>query len=157
MSKKRTELDLQQFLPYRVNRLSDRVSGSLSRIYAERFGISVPEWRVLTWLNQCEVLTAKDICRLAPMDKATVSRAVQRLAKRGLLQREPAPNDQRVQLLTLTAAAHELLSELLPRAHDWEAQLLTSFSAQEYRDLLNLLGKLERQLDRMQEQAAEQA
>lgn len=154
MSNQRPELDLTQFLPYRVNRLSERISASLSQIYSERFGISVPEWRVLAWLSQREVLTAKAICQRASMDKATVSRAVQRLEERGFLRRTPSEADQRVLVLNLTEAGEELLSRLLPRAHEWEARLLETLSAQEYRDLLNLLGKLERQLPRVEQEMA---
>ncbi len=146
---KTPELDLRQFLPYRVDQLAERISRSLSTIYGERFGLTIPEWRVLAWLSHEGTMTAKDIARLANMDKATTSRAVQRLAERRLIRREPLPHDQRSQLLSLTKASDGLLSELLPIALEWEARLLENFTAQELRDLLNLLGKLERQLTRM--------
>lgn len=152
------ELDLQQFLPYRFNRLAERISASLSNIYRERFSVSVPEWRVLAWLSQRESLTATDICQRAYMDKATVSRAIQKLQKRGLLLRTPSEEDQRGLVLSLTPAGESLLAELFPKAHDWEARLVNTLTAHEYRDLLHLLGKLERQLTRMEEQdAAEDA
>lgn len=155
--KKRPELDLWQFLPYRVSRFAERISASLSQIYRERFDISIPEWRVLAWLSQCEELTAKEICQRASMDKATVSRAVQRLEERDLLRRTPSPTDQRVLILSLTEAGDTLLAELLPKAHDWEARLLATLTAEEYRDFLNLLSKLERQLARVEVEAAEDA
>ena len=148
------ELDLQQFLPYRFNRLAERISASLSHIYRERFSVSVPEWRVLAWLSQRESLTATDICQRAYMDKATVSRAIQKLQKRGLLSRTPSEEDQRGLVLNLTPDGEALLAELFPKAHDWEARLVNTLTAQEYRDLLHLLGKLERQLTRMDEQDA---
>lgn len=148
--KQRAELDLLQFLPYRVNRLAERISHALSEIYRQRFGLTVPEWRVLAWLSQSGALTAKDICQLAYMDKATVSRAVQRLTERGLLLRAPSPSDQRAQVLSLSEQADALLGELLPRARGWEGQLLETLSAQELGDLLKLIDKLERQLSRME-------
>ncbi|MGA9522114.1 MAG: MarR family transcriptional regulator [Myxococcaceae bacterium] len=150
MARKKTpELDLRQFLPYRLDQLAARISKSLSTIYGERFGLMIPEWRVLAWLSNEGTMTAKDIARLAQMDKATTSRSVQRLAERGLIQRETLPHDQRSQQLSLTKESDGLLSELLPLALDWEARLLENFTAQELRDLQNLLGKLERQLARM--------
>lgn len=151
MSKHRPELDLRQFLPARLNRLAERVSQALAKIYGERFGLTVPEWRTLAWLSQHELLTARDICRLAYLDKATVSRAVQRLTDRGLVRRTPSPSDQRAYTLSLTEAADELLAELLPLVRALEDQLTSALSAQELTDLADLLGKLERQLSRMEE------
>jgi DNA-binding MarR family transcriptional regulator len=148
--KQRPQLDLLQFLPYRVSRLAERISHALSEIYRQRFGLTVPEWRVLAWLSQNETLTAKDICRLAYMDKATVSRAVQRLTERGLLERAPSPTDQRAQVLSLSDQAQVLLDELLPRASAWEARLLETLSAQERQTLQNVISKIERQISRME-------
>jgi len=144
------ELDLEQFLPYRFNRLAERISASLSEVYRGQYRISVPEWRILAWLSQRERLTATDICRRAYMDKATVSRAVQRLEDRGLLVRAPSVNDQRGLVLTLTPAGEDLLADLAPRAHRWEARLVETLSVHEYRSLLHLFGKLERQLSRIE-------
>lgn len=148
----RPELDLTQFLPYRLNHLADRISQGLSTIYSERFGISIPEWRVLAWISHKEVLTAKQICDFTSMDKARVSRAVQSLEGRELISRTPSSSDQRMQYLRLTGDGEALLSELIPAAHAWEAEVVASLSAAEFRDLFNVIGKLERQLERIERQ-----
>src|SRR3569832_2104961 len=54
-------LRLEDFLPYRLNVCSNLVSSALSRIYAERYRIGVPEWRVLVTLGQFGMMTAKAI------------------------------------------------------------------------------------------------
>lgn len=146
----KTGFDLDEFLPYRMNRLSERINRALSGIYGRSYELAIPDWRVLAWLSQHERLTARDICRLALMDKATVSRAVQRLAARGLLRRTPSTLDQRQQWLSLTAPAQALLGELLPATSAWEARLLDALSEAERRQLRLLMGKLERQLDVLQ-------
>ncbi|RTR05915.1 MarR family winged helix-turn-helix transcriptional regulator [Halomonas nitroreducens] len=145
----RAELDLAQFLPYRLNRLADRISDELERMYAERYGINVAQWRVLAWLSHSDELTAKKICTYTNMDKARVSRAIQALEDRGLIYREPSAHDQRVHDLHLTAAGEELLASLVPDAQAWEAELVATLSVGEYRDLFNAMGKLERQLERI--------
>ncbi len=145
----RAELDLSQFLPYRLNRLADRISDELERMYAERYDINVAQWRVLAWLSHCDELTAKKICGYTNMDKARVSRAVQALEDRGLIHREPSVHDQRVHDLHLTPAGEELLASLVPDAQAWEAELVATLSVGEYRDLFNAMGKLERQLERI--------
>jgi len=145
----RAELDLNQFLPYRLNRLADQISQSLAELYAERYQLNVAQWRVLAWLSHCDDLTAKKVCAYTNMDKARVSRAIQALEERGLISRTPSPKDQRQHDLHLTVAGQALLAELVPEAQAWEAELVATLSAGEYRDLLNVMRKLERQLERI--------
>ena len=47
-------LKLEEFLPYRLNVVASLVSQALSRIYVDRYGIDVPEWRILVTLGQYE-------------------------------------------------------------------------------------------------------
>ncbi|WP_234271925.1 MarR family winged helix-turn-helix transcriptional regulator [Billgrantia zhangzhouensis] len=143
------ELDLNQFLPYRLNSLADRISQALAELYEERYQLNIAQWRVLAWLSHCDELTAKKICAYTNMDKARVSRAIQSLEERGLISRTPAPEDQRQQDLHLTAAGQTLLAKLIPEAQAWEAELVATLTAGEYRDLLNVMRKLERQLERI--------
>src|SRR5690554_6714229 len=143
------EIDLNQFLPYRLNKLADRISDELERMYSQRYGLNVAQWRVLAWLSHCDDLTAKKICAYTNMDKARVSRAIQALEERGLITRTPSPQDQRLHDLHLTEAGREMLSRLVPEAQAWEAELVATLSAGEYRDLLNVMRKLERQLERI--------
>lgn len=143
------EIDLNQFLPYRLNKLADRISDELERMYSQRYGLNVAQWRVLSWLSHCDDLTAKKICAYTNMDKARVSRAIQALEDRGLIKRSPSPHDQRVHDLHLTQDGGRLLEGLIPDAHSWESELVSTLSASEYRDLLNAMSKLERQLERI--------
>lgn len=138
--------DVETFFPSRLAQLSERISKGLSAIYTERFGLTVPEWRVLAWLSQQPSLSARDISRLANLDRATLSRAVQRLSDRKLLKRATHPEDQRVHTLSLTPQAKQLLSELLPLALEWEAGVLETFTGKELRQLQKLFAKLEARL-----------
>jgi DNA-binding MarR family transcriptional regulator len=145
----KAELDLNQFLPYRLNSLADRISDELARMYQERFALNVAQWRVLAWLSHKDVLTAKQICEATRMDKARVSRAVQALVERNLIDRRSSLRDQRLHHLRLTESGRALLAELIPEAQAWEAELVATLSVGEYRDLLHAMGKLERQLERL--------
>lgn len=144
-------LDLQQFLPYRLNRLADRLSQALAQMYAERYQLTIAQWRVLAWLSHLDELSAKQIAQATGMDKVRISRAVQALEERGLILRQPADHDQRVQHLRLTEAGRALLSLLIPEARQWEADVVATLSAQEYRDLMGLVGRLEDRLDQLEQ------
>ncbi|AQU84115.1 MULTISPECIES: MarR family winged helix-turn-helix transcriptional regulator [unclassified Halomonas] len=149
VSSARAELDLNQFLPYQLNRLADRISQALEKLYADSYQLNIAQWRVLAWLSHCDDLTAKKVCHYTNMDKARVSRAIQALEDRGLISRTPSQQDQRLHNLQLTEAGQALLTELVPEAQSWEADLVSTLSVGEYRDLLNTMRKLERQLERI--------
>src|SRR5262249_46397796 len=74
-------LKLEEFLPYRLNVLANLVSQALSRIYVERYGLGVPEWRVLVTLGEFGVMTGKAVGAHSHMHKTKVSRAVAELEK----------------------------------------------------------------------------
>ena len=136
-------LTLQQFLPYRCVTLAERISTSLSRIYAEQFGVSVAEWRILTVLAENERLQARDIGRIIRMDKVKVSRAVASLLDRKLLLRTPSKIDGRASDLRLSAAGKRLYNKIVPRALDWEELLVETLSVDERKHLFALLDKLD--------------
>lgn len=142
-------LDLNQFLPYQLNRLADRISQALEKLYAETYQLNIAQWRVLAWLSHCDDLTAKKVCVYTNMDKARVSRAIQTLEDRGLISRSPSQLDQRLHNLQLTESGQALLNDLLPEAKAWEADLVSTLSVGEYRDLLDTMRKLERQLEKV--------
>ena len=120
----RVALKLEEFLPYRLNVCASLVSLALSRIYAERYKIGVPEWRVLVTLGQFGMMTAKAIGGHSHMHKTKVSRAVALLERRKLVTRRANRADLREAFLSLTPAGRDIYSELAPIALDFAGQLL---------------------------------
>ncbi len=116
-------LKLEEFLPYRLNVLANLVSQALSRIYVERYGLGVPEWRVLVTLGQFGVMTGKAIGAHSHMHKTKVSRAVAELEKRKLIGRRANRADLRESFLSLTAAGRGIYEELAPGALEFTRRL----------------------------------
>lgn len=144
-----SSIDLQQFLPYRLSILAKRISGSLSKVYAQQFDISIPEWRILVWLQQQPKLSAKAICENTQMDKTLVSRMISQLEKRKLVVRKVDKNDSRSYQLSLTTKGKALVDKIIPEATRWENQLIAPLSAAEYDNLFRLIDAMEKQLDTM--------
>jgi DNA-binding MarR family transcriptional regulator len=136
-------LTLQKFLPYRCVTLAERISTSLSRIYAEQFGVNVAEWRILTVLAEHHRLQASDVGQIVRMDKVKVSRAVASLVERGLLLRTPSKEDGRASDLRLSAAGKRLYRQIVPRALAWEQSLVEPLTAREQETLFRIFEKLE--------------
>jgi DNA-binding MarR family transcriptional regulator len=116
-------LKLEHFLPYQLNVVSSLVSQALSRVYARRYGIGVPEWRVVVTLGQYGVMTAKAVGAHTHMHKTKVSRAVALLEKRRLVARRANRNDMREAFLSLTAAGRTMYEEVAPHALDFARRL----------------------------------
>ena len=135
-------LELERFLPYRLNVLAEAVSHALSRIYAERYGIGIPEWRVLATLGQYQPITARDIGRHSRMHKAKVSRAVALLEERGLVARNGSDSDRREAPLTLTAKGRRIYGDLAPRALAFAEKLTAVLTPAELRMLDGLMDRL---------------
>lgn len=135
-------LKLDEFLPYRLNVCSSLVTQALSRIYAERYRLGVPEWRVLVTLGELGPMTAKAIGKHSHMHKTKVSRAVAVLERRKLLSRRANRDDLREAILSLTANGRDVYDVLAPAALDFVRQLLDTMDSGERATLDRALGKL---------------
>src|SRR5258708_27167366 len=75
-------LSLEDFLPYRLNRLADAVSREFAVIYKDRDGLTRPEWRLLPTLGQYGAKTPTAVGAHSARHKTKGSRAVAALHKR---------------------------------------------------------------------------
>mgnify|MGYP003577152403 FL=1 len=137
------QLDLEHFLPYRLSVLSNRVSGTIARIYTERFQLSVTEWRVMAVLGRYPGLSANEVAQRTAMDKVAVSRAVARLLDAGRLDREIHGDDRRRSVLRLSDAGYRIYDEVAPLALAFERSLLAGIDDTERAVLFRLLDRLD--------------
>ena len=135
-------LKLDEFLPYRLNVCANLVSQALSRIYADRYKIGVPEWRVLVTLGEFGMMTAKAIGKHSHMHKTKVSRAVALLERRKLVVRRANRADLREAFLSLTPAGQDVYSDLAPTALAFAEKLMESVDAADRPALDRALTKL---------------
>jgi len=127
----RTPLQLERFLPYRLSVLSNLVSTAISAAYQERFGLSIPEWRVLCVLSNTPNLSAADVAQRTAMDKVAVSRSVASLLRSKRLERRIARADRRRSVLRLSRAGENVYAEVAPFALAYERELLRPLDTRE--------------------------
>jgi DNA-binding MarR family transcriptional regulator len=150
-AKRSARLDLFKFVPFQLNRLAAEVSSALSVEYAARYGLDIPEWRVLATLGfRHDACSAQFIAQCTRTHKSTISRAVTSLMKRQIVERVENEDDRREFRLRLTRQGVTLYEELIPRLLRKEQEILSCLSAQERRDFARLLGKIEQGLDLVQ-------
>jgi DNA-binding MarR family transcriptional regulator len=136
-------LELDRFLPYRLSVLANTVSSGIARLYAERFQMTIPEWRVMAVIGYYGPQSANEVCRRTAMDKVRVSRAVASLTGAGRLKRATDRGDRRRSVLTLTAKGQGVHDRIVPLARAAEARLLQSLSAAERRQVDRLVARLQ--------------
>ena len=100
---KGSKLDLFRFVPFRLNRLAAEVSSALSVEYQARYGLDIPEWRVLATLGfRNDACSAQYIAHCTRTHKSTISRAVTALMARQLVERVENADDRREFALRMT-------------------------------------------------------
>ncbi|MEO5962274.1 MAG: MarR family winged helix-turn-helix transcriptional regulator [Thermomonas sp.] len=137
------QLELKNFLPYRLSVLSNRISSTLAREYSQRFGLGVTEWRVMAVLGRNRGLSANEVAQRTAMDKVAVSRAVASLITAGRLLREFDENDRRRSVLRLSDAGYAVYDEVAPLALEFETHLLGGMPDEERDLLFRLLDRLD--------------
>jgi DNA-binding MarR family transcriptional regulator len=136
-------LKLDAYLPYRLSVASNAVSGLIARAYQDRFGLPIPQWRLVCVLAEDGGMTQGQIVARTVMDKVTVSRAAHGLLTRGLIGRSDHQADGRSHVLTLTPEGARLHAEIAPLALAYEAALIAGLAPEEVTLLKRLLGRLQ--------------
>jgi len=136
------ELILEDFLPYRLSITSHTVSTNIAHVYEKRFGVSIPEWRVIAILGRYPGLSAVEVADRTFLDKVAVSRAVTKLIKNGRIDRQFADADRRRSILNLSEHGREVHNEIAPLALQFERELLQDIGEDQYATFSAVLEQL---------------
>ncbi len=136
------KFDLDDFLPYQLARTASHVSREFANLYSERFGISVPQWRVIAHLAQSDAVSVRDIHIRVGLEKPRVSRAAASLVKSGHVRKIVNPKDKRLVELSLTTKGRALFDEMIPIAQTYESELLEKLGPTNKKLLTSLLANL---------------
>lgn len=136
------ELTLEEFMPYRLARLSSTVSTTIARAYDKEFGLSIPEWRVIAVLGRFPGLSAVEVAEQTFLDKVAVSRAVTKLIKNGRIDRQFADADRRRSILNLSEKGREVHDRVAKLALKFEDDLLMGIDDAEVDQFNTVMDKL---------------
>ena len=145
----RPQLHLDHFLPHRLSVLSNTVSRAVSGEYAERFGLSIPEWRIIAVLQYFPGASSGELVARTGMDNVAVSRAVNHLVRMGLITRATRSSDRRRTVLDLSPSGNKVYDEITPLALRYESRLLQGLSSDERGQLDSILDKLLKQAEQL--------
>jgi DNA-binding MarR family transcriptional regulator len=108
----------------------------------EQRGFSFVQYVVMSSLRDGIALNPKTICAQFRHDSGALTRVIDQLAERGLLERVRRDKDRRKVELQLTPTGRDIIESIIPLVVDKLNEVLTDFSKAEVQELLRLLVKL---------------
>lgn len=137
-------------LLYRLHRIQITAGSQVVRLCEQEFGITRREWRILSFLITKEGALSSELADHAMLDRARTSRALTRLADKGLVRRQPKPSDRREVHVFLSDKGRELYEAISPRIVAINRSLASVLAANERVLLDSMLDRLQAQADVMQ-------
>ena len=133
---------LTEFLPYLMAITSNAVSSRIADEYRLRFGLRIPEWRVMAVLGDGGSMTQREMVQLTVMDKVAINRACKVLEERGLVARSPNQRDGRSHHLELTGEGRELYAQCMPMTYEMFERIFAAIEPHEQEALKALLARI---------------
>ncbi|MGO4332294.1 MarR family winged helix-turn-helix transcriptional regulator [Cupriavidus sp. 2TAF22] len=136
-------LVVDDFLTTMLSQLVNALRRTVTLPYAEKFELSVPEWRVLALLAHARPLPFAELVLQSTSDKALVSRTLRLLEGRGLVQLDSEGNTPRKKLIcSITPAGLALHEQVMPLARKSQAEVIRLLEPGERRAMYQALRKL---------------
>lgn len=142
----KTRLDLDDFIPYLINRVGVAVAGNFTNSALAQHDLSIAMWRVLAALSANGEQRQIDLAAMTSIDVSTLSRLVTRLVRRGLVTRTRSKSNNREVLVELSPKGRALVGTLIPIARELEAEAIAGVAKQDLatvkRSLRRMYGNL---------------
>jgi len=147
MKSKEPAIPLEHWIGYRFSRIAARLGNYVAQMYTSRHDLTMPAWRSLAVIARFQPLTAKELAMLTSSDAFKVARAIELLARRGLIRRDVDKEDRRRASLSLTAEGRKIYKDIEKFTLRVERELTAGFDQGELAMLRQSLDKLDQQLE----------
>ena len=116
----RPHLDLDNYLPYLINRVGSAIAEMYTRDTLTPLGLSLDMWRVLAALSNNGEQRQIDLVAMTSIDVSTMSRLVTRMVRQGLVTRTRSKTSSREVVVALSTKGRALVESLIPIAKKLE-------------------------------------
>lgn len=132
---------LETHLGYRLRRVSNSVSSRFAQSLQAK-QTSVAEWVLLRHLWDREQAAPGEMAEALTMTRSAISKIIDKLQSKGWIRSKINPEDNRGQLLSLSAAGRRVVPELAEIADHNDQNFFSCLDSEERTALRHLLGKL---------------
>jgi DNA-binding MarR family transcriptional regulator len=148
-------VDLERYVPAYFTWIANKLSGGASQAYLAAFDVGIETWRLLVLLAIEGPWSAQRICKVIGMDKASVSRVLKSMQKRGLITIGLDAQDGRLRMATITEAGLQLHNQILGLALARETAFLAVLTLHEQAQLTDFLKRLHDNLPAVEKATAD--
>lgn len=146
----RHAVDFDRYVPTVLSRVVGRLRSSANEFFGKRYGISLLEWRIISFVAAQGPSSAYAIWTEGALDKAAVTRALRELRNRGLVDvQDIAGQKRRKTAVTLTCAGTALHEATFSEVVVRHQRLLHGLSTEAVEQFLATICHMERQIDAM--------
>jgi MarR family transcriptional regulator, organic hydroperoxide resistance regulator len=138
----KAKLDLDNYLPYLVNRVGTIIAEQFGAEALAPYRLSIAMWRVMAVLASRGGQRQIDLADLTSIDVSTLSRLVTRLIAMGIVSRTRSASSTREVVVKLTARGQAHVARLVPMAHDYEAAAIAGLRPEDLAILKNSLRRV---------------
>jgi len=133
---------LDRYVQFFIGAISNKLLRISTKVYAEKFGVTLNDWRTMAMLAVESDITATRICEVIGFDKAAVSRSIRSLEERGYLTTRPVDTHNRARLVALTTGGRAVHDAIMEMALAREDRLLDGLTDPERLQLLKALRRM---------------
>jgi DNA-binding MarR family transcriptional regulator len=130
---------------YRLVRVFDKIHHGSVGLLAQ-YGLTPAQLNVLAQLSRHGAMSQQELAGRLLVSKGNVCGLIDRLERRGLVERCADRQDRRINMLHLSEAGRQLATLAVPAHEEFVRRQLSSLSRSEQQELLALLSKLDRSL-----------
>ncbi|MCA0871508.1 MarR family winged helix-turn-helix transcriptional regulator [Seohaeicola saemankumensis] len=142
-------VDLHTYVPYLLSSVNNALTRGASKLYLDRFGIGIVEWRVMSMLAIEPRIQAARVCEVIHIDKGAASRALLSLNEAGYLSFEAPGADTRKKVWWLNDRGYARHDEILAIALGREEQLIAGTDPEDLEAFLRVMRIMRGNVERM--------
>jgi DNA-binding MarR family transcriptional regulator len=118
------------------------IENEVRRRLRDNFDITLPRFDLLAQLDRTpNGMTLGELSQRMMVSNGNITGLVDRLVAQGLILRRPAPNDRRVQIVSLTAEGRRFFRSMARENADWIGQIFADLSPGDMSSLMSSLAK----------------
>jgi len=137
-------MDIERVILFQIDKTS-----KLSKLYSQRefdrigLGITVDQWVLLKIIGENDGLTQKELAAKSYRDPASITRTLDILGKKGLVERRPVPKDRRQYSICLKPEGYKFIETNFPLIQRMRSRSVEGLSEQDLSDLMRILGRIQ--------------
>jgi DNA-binding MarR family transcriptional regulator len=131
------------------------VEAEIRRRLRDGFDFTLPRFDLLAQLDKApDGMTLGEVSKRMMVSNGNVTHVVEKLVASGHLDRRPAPNDRRVQIISLTERGRAEFRAMAKVHEAWIAEMFAGLDQAEIASLMDLLGKTKASVQRARDKTA---